>query len=406
MPLRDQNQRSSSVPFRNGAAASASASTQKMPALTSPMKAGPMQWGNEASASEDAEDLGGLFPRRIRKYDLIYVTNQLAIMVDTGITLSVALGSIAEQEQNPSLRSVLNDLKRSVEAGEDFSAALARYPKVFDKTYVSLVKASEASGKLGEMLNRVSIYLRKEVETRSKVRAAMAYPAVMMVVATAVTIFLLTYILPKFAPIFQSRGKSLPGPTKLMMGASEMLINYWYLWLMGAISLVAGFFYGKRTEPGRQVWDWVRINTPIVGPMSRKVAISRSIRTLGTMIASGVSMLDAIRLSGDVTGNYYYEKLWSRVLDQVTAGKRICETLRGDPLFPAMLVQMIASGEETGKLDEVLERVSVYYDQEVETSLKTVTSLIEPIMITGMGFVVGGIGLSLLMPIFSLSRPT
>jgi type IV pilus assembly protein PilC len=232
----------------------------------------------------------------------------------------------------------------------------------------------------------------------------MAYPAVMMVVATAVTIFLLTYILPKFAPLFQSRGKSLPGPTRFMMGASDLLIEYWYAWLAGVIGLIVGFIYGKRTEPGRQAWDWVKINTPIVGSMFRKVAISRSIRTLGTMIGSGVSMLDAIRLSGEVTGNYFYEKLWLNVLEHVTSGKQICETLAGNPLFPPVLVQMIAAGEDTGKLDEVLERVSNYYDQEVEMSLKTATSLIEPLMITMMGFVVGGIGLSLLLPIFSLSR--
>jgi type IV pilus assembly protein PilC len=165
-----------------------------------------------------------------------------------------------------------------------------------------------------------------------------------------------------------------------------------------------GFIYGKRTEPGRQAWDWVKINTPIIGPMFRKVAISRSIRTLGTMIASGVSMLEALRLSAEVTGNYYYEKLWLGVLDKVTSGKQICDALRGNPLFPAMLVQMIASGEDTGKLDIVLEKVSTYYDQEVESALKTTTSLIEPIMITFMGVVVGGIGLALLLPIFSLSR--
>jgi type IV pilus assembly protein PilC len=357
-----------------------------------------------AEIEVDTDDLGGLFPRRIRKYELIYITNQLAIMVDTGITISVALGSILQQEQNPSLRKVLSQLKSSVESGDDFSTALSKHPKVFDKTYVSLIRASEATGKLGEMLNRIANYLRKEVETRGKVRAAMAYPAVMMVVATAVTIFLLTYILPKFAPLFQSRGKSLPAPTRFMMATSAVLTEYWYAWLAAAIGLILGFIYGKRTEAGRQAWDWVKINTPIVGPMFRKVAISRSIRTLGTMIASGVSMLDAIRLSAEVTGNYYYEKLWMEVLDHVTSGKQICETLRGNQLFPPVLVQMIASGEETGKLDLVLERVSNYYDQEVEMSLKTATSLIEPLMITMMGFVVGGIGLSLLLPIFSLSR--
>src|SRR3954469_6763781 len=207
--------------------------------------------GASEARSDAADDLGGLFPRRIRKYDLIYVTNQLAIMVDTGITLSAALGSILEQEENPSMRQVLSQLRTSVESGDDFSSALSKHPKVFDKTYVSLIRASEATGKLGEMLNRVALYLRKELETRGKVRAAMAYPAVMMVVATAVTIFLLTYILPKFAPLFQSRGKSLPGPTRFMMGASELLIGYWYAWLLGAIGLVVGFIYGKRTVPGR-----------------------------------------------------------------------------------------------------------------------------------------------------------
>lgn len=371
----------------------------KAPAPQSPS----VSWGAEATSEED-DDVGSLFPRRIGKYDLIYVTSQLSIMVETGITLSVALSSIAQEEQNPTLRSLLNDLKKSVESGDDFSTALARHPKVFDKTYISLIKASEATGKLGEMLDRVAAYLRKEVETRGKVRSAMAYPAVMMAVATAVTIFLLTYILPKFTPLFLSRGKSLPTPTRIMMAASELMINYWYAWLAGVAALVAGFIYGKRTEPGRKAWDWLKINTPIIGPMFRKVAISRSIRTLGTMIGSGVSMLDALRLSAEVTGNYYYEQLWLNVLEHVTSGKQICESLRGNPLFPSVLVQMIASGEDTGKLDSVLEKVSTYYDQEVESALKTATSLIEPLMITAMGFVVGGIGLSLLLPIFSLSR--
>jgi type IV pilus assembly protein PilC len=353
---------------------------------------------------EDYGDELGLFPRRIRKQDLIYVTTQLAIMVDTGITLSVALGSIVQQEQNPSLRAVLIALKTKVEAGDDFSAALAEHPKLFDKTFVSLIKASEATGKLGEMLYRIADYLRKEVETRAKIRGAMAYPGVMMVVAIAVTIFLLTFVLPKFAPLFAARGDSLPGPTRFMMGASKLLISYWYAGLAAVIALVVGFIYGKRTVPGRQALDWVKIHAPIVGPMFRKVAISRSIRTLGTMLASGVGMLDSIRLSAEVAGNYYYERLWMAALEHVTAGKQICETLAGNPLFPPVLVQMISSGEETGKLDEVLVKVSSYYDQEVETSLKTVTSLIEPLMITVMGFIVGGIGLSLLLPIFSLSR--
>ncbi len=352
----------------------------------------------------DEGDDEGLLPRRVSKNEIIYVTCQLAIMVDTGITLSAALAGIVEQEENPSLRKVLADLKAAVEGGDDFSAALGRHPKLFDHTYVSLVKASEASGSLGPMLDRIAEYLRKEVETRGKVRAAMAYPMVMMVMACGVTVFLLTYILPKFTPLFESRGTDLPGPTVLMMNISDVVLGYWYLWLSGLILAVVGFILGKRTEPGRRALDYAKINAPIVGPMFRKVTISRSIRTLGTMLASDVPMLDSVKLAGDVSGNFYYRKLWEEVLDGVTAGKRICEVLSGNPLLPRVLVQMIASGEEAGKLSQVLQRVSAYYDRDVETSIKATTSLIEPIMIAVMGVVVGTIALALLLPIFSLSR--
>ena len=352
----------------------------------------------------DEADGGGLIPRRVSKTDIIYVTNQLAIMVDTGISLSVALGGIVDQESNPTLRKMLNDIRQSVEGGEDFSAALARYPKYFDKTYVSLIRASEATGSLGAMLERIAHYLRKDVEMRHKVRAAMAYPGVMLVVASGVTLFLLTYILPKFAPLFKSKGTKLPAPTLIMMRASDALIHGWYFWLLGAVLAIAGLIYARRTPAGRRAMDWLKINLPIVGPTLRKVVISRSIRTLGTMLASGVSIMDSIKLAAQVSGNSFYEELWEHVLDEVTGGKRICEVLRGNPLFPRVLVQMISAGEETGKLDMVLGKVSAYYDQEVETSLKATTAMIEPIMICIMGAVIGTIGLSLLLPIFSLSK--
>ena len=352
----------------------------------------------------DEQETAPLFPRRIRKQDIVYLSSQLAIMAQTGINLSTALGGIMQQEQNPTMRAMLGELRAAVESGEDFSAALARYPKYFDKTFVSLVKASEATGLLGEMLESISTYLAKDSESRSKVRAALAYPAVMMLVATCVTIFLLTFILPKFTPLFESRGMQLPKPTLIMMTLSHYLINYWYLWLIGAVSAIAGFIYGRKKEPGRKVIDWCKISIPVVGPMCRKITISRSIRTLGTMISSGVPMLEALQLCSDVSGNYYYERLWQKVMDQVASGNQICSALADNPLFPSVLVQMISAGEETGKLDSVLVRVSGYYDREVETSLKATTSLIEPIMITIMGVVVGGIGMALMLPIFSLSR--
>ena len=352
---------------------------------------------------DDESDDAGLLPRRITKSDVIYTTNQLAVMVDTGITLSAALNGMVEQEENPTLRKVLADLKSSVEQGDDFSSALARYPRLFDRTYVSLVKASEATGSLGEMLERVASYLRKEMENRAKVRAALAYPTVMLVLATGVTIFLVTFILPKFTPLFNRPGMKLPKPTVVLMTISHYLIDYWYAWVIGGVAAAVGFLYGRRTPVGRQVLDWIRIHTPIIGPMYRKVAISRSVRTLGTMIGSGVPLLESLRLAGEVSGNIYYERLWQEVQNEVTTGNQIYEALARNRLFPRMLVQMIRAGEETGRLDEVLAKLSNYYDQEVETSLKSVTSMIEPIMITVMGVVVGGIGLALMLPIFSLS---
>ena len=359
-------------------------------------------------ALDEADDEAGLalFARRVTKNEIIYTTSQLAIMTDTGVPLSTALEGIVAQEQNPTLKRVLSDLKTTVEGGQDFSTALARYPKLFDKTYVSLVRASESTGTLGAMLDRIAHYLRKEVETRGKVRSAMAYPAIMMVLATGVTIFLLTFVLPKFTPLFTRKGIKLPVPTVIMMKLSDALLNHWYLWLALIAALIAGFIFGRRTEPGRKMWDWVKIHLPIAGPMFRKVCLSRSIRTLGTMIQSGVPMLDALQLSADVSGNHYYEETWRHVAEEVTSGNTIHATLAGNWLFPPVLVSMISSGESTGKLDVVLERVSNYYDQEVETSLKTVTSMLEPLMITVMGFVVGGIGMALLLPIFQLSRPS
>jgi type IV pilus assembly protein PilC len=256
------------------------------------------------------------------------------------------------------------------------------------------------------MLETASDYLRSQLETRHKVRAAMAYPSIMAVLAVGVTIFLLTYILPKFEPLFSRKGVKLPAPTIVMMTVSDALLGYWYLWLAAAIALLLTYVFGRKSEPGRKILDWLKINLPIFGPLCRKVTLSRSVRTLGTMVGSGVSVLEAIRLTAEVSANWYYEQAWNRVLAQVTEGQRISDALQDErDLFPPMLVQMIGAGEETGKLDSVLAKVSSFYDREVETSLKATTSLIEPLMICGMGFIVGGIALGLLMPIFQLSRP-
>lgn len=362
--------------------------------------------GEQHGEAADVEPLElTLFRRPVRRTDVIFFTTQLAVMIETGVSLSTALAGLIHQEQNPTFRAILEQLRYAVESGQDFSAALAKHPKLFDKTYVSLVKASEATGTLGEMLSRISEYLRRQHETISKVRASLTYPVVMLVMALAVTIFLLTWVLPQFTPIFASRGVDLPKATLVLMVVSDALIAHWYWWLAGLIVLIVSLVYAKRTPKGQEVWDSIKINLPIVGPAVKKVVISRSIRTLGVMVEGGVSMLDAIQLAADVSGNIHYERLWLRVLDQVTAGNEINDGLNDDRLFPPTLRQMIASGEETGKLNVVLGQASEFYDRQVEIALKTTTSILEPLMIAIMGVIVGGIGMALLLPIFSLSRP-
>ncbi|MBX3414862.1 MAG: type II secretion system F family protein [Pirellulales bacterium] len=354
-------------------------------------------------ADDAAAAAGGLFARRITRAEIIYTTSQLAIMVETGISLTMALGSIIEQEQNPTLRHLLDDIKASIESGEDFSSALARHPKYFDTTYVALVRASESTGTLGEMLERIAQYLRKDLETRSKVKSAMAYPCVMAIAAVNVTIFLLAYIFPKFTPLFAQKKMQLPMPTVVVLAISNALTNYWYLFVAGIALAIAGVVFGRHTDLGRKIIDWIKINTPAVGTLTRKVIISRSIRTLGAMLRGGVPMLESLELCAAVSGNYYYRELWNRVASEITTGSTLQKALAGTSLLPPTLVQMISSGEETGKLGFVLDRVSNYYDHEVETAVKAVTSLIEPIMITIMGGVVGGIGMALMLPIFKLS---
>jgi type IV pilus assembly protein PilC len=353
---------------------------------------------------EEEEESLNLFPRSVRRSEVVYLTSQLAIMVDTGINLASALESLYEQEDNPTLKRVLGELKEDVEGGDDFSSALAKHPKQFDKTYLALVRASERTGRLGSMLDQIAFYLRKELDNQGKVKAAMAYPAITLVLATGVTTFLLTYIMPKFTPLFSRKGAKLPMITSVMMSVSNAMVHYWYLWLLAIIVVVVGILYGRKTASGRRLIDWLKINVPIAGTAFRKLTISRSIRTLGTLLESGVPLLDSLRLTAEVSGNHYYEQAWLGVREKVTNGDRIAESLDGNPLFPKTLVQMINSGEATGKLDFVLKKVSGYYDVEVEAALKTATSLIEPIMISVMGGVVGTIAMSLLLPIFTLSR--
>jgi type IV pilus assembly protein PilC len=358
------------------------------------------------SAEEEASNGISFLTPSVKKKDLVYLTGQLAIMIETGINLAAALESVVEQVESVRLKVALRDVKGRVESGEDFSATLEDYPNIFDPKMVALVRSSEQTGSLGEMLQRISSLLAREMSQAAKVKSAMTYPSIMVVVAVGVTIFLLTYILPQFAPLFRRKSIELPQLTIILMAVSKNLLAYWWAWIICGVGGATGMVFWLKSANGKRIMDGVRIHAPIIGPAVRMIILSRSVRTLGLMVKSGVPMLEALKMTSEVAGNLHYEKVWLHVVERVTQGERIVDSLRGNPLFPKSLVQMIGSGEDTGRLDFVLEKIGDHYDEEVDTALKTVTQMIEPILIVVMGVVVGGISMALLLPIFRISRAT
>lgn len=356
----------------------------------------------------EASSSGGpsLFAKKITRRDIVEFASQLAVMVDAGVPISSALEGLVGQTDHPTMKALIVSLQDKVQSGEDLSMALSKYPKHFDKAFVNLVRASEASGQLGAMLERIAVQYRTESETRSKIKGAMIYPAAMLTMCTGVVIFLLTYVFPKLMPMFAGREKDIPGPTKFLLFLSTSMIAHWPWYLgatMGTIVLLVLFV---RRPAGRIALDWVKIHAPPFHVLSRKVALSRSLRTLSTTLNAGVPMLDALQLSAGTANNHFYESCWNQVSEQVTTGRQVHEALQGQTLFPKMVVQMIASGEKTGRLGNVLEKVSDYLEREVANTVKTVTSLLEPLIITVLGSAIGGIAIAMLLPIFKLSSPT
>ncbi len=335
--------------------------------------------------------------------DVLNFTNQLAVMIKAGISLRASIEAIAEQCTNPKFKDILDSVKRDLEAGKQLSDSLARYPKTFTTLYVNMVRASELSGSFGSMLDRIAAYLNQQMETRSMVRSAMIYPAIIAIMAVVTTTFLLTYVLPKFVTIFEGKEAALPLPTKFLLALSAFMVRYWWLLLGGLGAGVWGFLLLIRTPAGRTWWDTVKLKTPIFSKMFRALYISRGLHTMGVLINAGVPMLDVIAITAQISGNVLYRNLWMQVYASVKQGKKIAVPLMRGNMLPRSVSQMISSGEESGRLGEVLDDVSAYYTRELRTIIKNVTALIEPLMIVLMGCVVGFIAMSIVLPIFKLS---
>jgi type IV pilus assembly protein PilC len=298
---------------------------------------------------------------------------------------------------------MLKTMQRDVESGKQFSEALARYPKTFSPLYINMVRASELSGGFSKMLDRIAGYLGQQLETSAMVKGAMIYPGIIGTLAISTTIFLLTFVLPRFMVIFKGKEAALPTPTKLLLAMSQFMTNYWYICLLGLGALIWGFLLMIRTDWGRLWWDKTKLTVPLFKKLFRALYISRSLHTMGQLINAGVPMLDTLSITAEISGNTLYKRMWRAVYQAVKQGKKISAPLNKSPLLPRSVVQMISAGEESGKLGEVLDEVSEFYSRELKLVIKSVTAMIEPLMIVIMGSIVGFIAMSIILPIFKLS---
>ncbi len=357
--------------------------------------------GAQASA---AQKLGSIsFQLGPGLKDVLNFTSQLAVMIRAGINIRSAIDGIADQVENEKFRRVVQQIKLDVESGKPFSDALARHKKIFSPLYINMVRASELSGNFGDMLERIGDYLAQQVETRNMVRGAMVYPAIIAFMAVSTTIFLLTFVLPRFTTIFQGKEALLPTPTKALLAISDFLRMRWYVCIGGLGAGIWGFLYFIRTDSGRAWWDATKLKLPIFKRMFRAMYITRGLHTMGELVNAGVPMLDTISITAEVSGNVLFRNMWVQVHSAVKQGKKICQPLARMRLMPKNVVQMISAGEESGKLGEVLRDISEFYSQELRNTIKTVTAMIEPLMIVIMGLVVGFIAMSIILPIFKLS---
>ncbi|HUS92687.1 MAG TPA: type II secretion system F family protein [Phycisphaerae bacterium] len=336
--------------------------------------------------------------------DVLAFTNQLSVMIKAGINIRNAISGIADGVKNVKFRAIIHQIKADVESGSPFSEALSRHPKVFPPLYVNMVRASELSGNLGHMLERLADYLDQQADTRRMVIGAMVYPCIICVMAVVTTVVLLTFVLPKLMPLFKGKEQHLPSLTKGIMGLSNFMVHYWWTLVIAAAAGITGFTFFVRTEFGRRAWHATKLKIPLMGKMFRALYIARGLSTMGELVRAGVPMLETLGITADVSGNELHKELWQRVHDSVQQGGKIVEPLWQQSLLPSNVVQMVSAGEESGNLGEVLGDVSEFYSRELRATIKAVTSMIEPVMIIVMGVVVGFIVASILLPIFKLSN--
>ncbi|MHC4889099.1 MAG: type II secretion system F family protein, partial [Planctomycetota bacterium] len=353
------------------------------------------------------------YTAKVKQAELILFTTQLSVMLDSGVVLSDALDAIADQAEQGTLKMIVMDVAETVKRGENFSKALAGYPKVFNPMFISMVKASEASGKMAEMLRVLSGYLNFEYETRKRIKGALTYPFIMAIMAVVATVTMMFFVLPRFMKIYEAKGAALPKITQMMVSVSSILGDFKVMTVVVTVAILGSMalYYWAGTVTGRRVIDFIKIRTPVLGTMFIDMVVTRSMRIMATMVNTGVNLLDSIEVMQSSCENFYFHQLWAETDEKIRDGYQLSESIlisegseagRTHLIAPG-IIQMLRAGEKSGRLGEVCDKISVFYEKKLEASIRDVTALVEPLMITILGAIIGTIAIALLLPVFRIS---
>jgi type IV pilus assembly protein PilC len=348
------------------------------------------------------KDINLPFSNKVKSKDLTVFSRQFATMINAGLSLTKCLAILAEQTESKPLKVVTAEVLKDVEQGKGLSDAMAKHTKIFPPIYINMVRAGETGGVLDEVLMRVAEHFEKEASIKAKIKSAMAYPIAMFSFSMVITFVLITFIVPLFVKMFSDAGSDLPLPTKVLLGASNFIRSSWFIIIPVAVGLWYLYKFYKKTPDGKMKVDAIKLRLPIFGSLTRKMAVSKFSRTLSTLMASGVPILQALDIVAESAGNAVVAEAVKSARGSIKEGETISKPLAGSRVFPPMVVQMIAVGEETGALDTMLKKIADFYDEEVANTVDALTSILEPMMIMVMGVLIGGIIISLYMPMFQI----
>jgi len=342
------------------------------------------------------------FGGKVSEKEIAIFTRQFSTMIDAGLPLVQCLDILASQQDNKTFQKVLTQIRQDVESGSTLASALKNQTKYFSHLYCNMVEAGEAGGILDTILNRLAAYIEKSIALKKRVKSAMIYPSVIVTVAVVVVAFLLIFVIPTFKTMFEGFGATLPLPTRIVLEMSRLMRQYILVVIGFLVALVLALRYYYRTEKGRRTIDSLLLRAPVFGILLRKVAVAKFTRTLGTLISAGVAILDALEITARTAGNKVVEEAIMKTRISIAEGKTIAAPLKETAVFPPMVVQMIAVGEQTGALDSMLAKIADFYDEEVDTAVANLTSLLEPMLMVFLGVVIGGVVIAMYLPIFKL----